>query len=85
MVEVKVCLGSSCHIRGGATTLKMFRSLIESLDLMDRVDLMADLCLDNCLQAPNVVVDGVVFGSVTPERAEQFFKEQILPKAEALY
>jgi len=82
MVEVKVCLGSSCHIRGGAQTLKMFRSLIDAHDVGDKVDLAADLCLENCLQAPNVVVDGVVHGSITPERAEGFFIEEILPKAE---
>ena len=61
----------------------MFRSLIEANDLADRVDLLGELCLDNCLQAPNVVVNGKVFGSVTPERAETFFMEEILPKAES--
>ena len=83
MVEVKVCLGSSCHIRGGAKTLKVFRALIETNDLAGRVDLLGELCFENCLQAPNVVVNGTVFGGVTPERAETFFIEQILHKAES--
>ncbi|HEY3298624.1 MAG TPA: NAD(P)H-dependent oxidoreductase subunit E [Armatimonadota bacterium] len=83
MVEVKVCLGSSCHIRGGAQTLKVFKSLIEAHELAAKVDLAAELCLENCLQAPNVIVNGTVFGSVTPERAESFFIEEILSKAES--
>lgn len=66
MVEVKVCVGSSCHVRGGAMTLKALKSLIESHGLTDEVNLSADLCLDNCLRAPNVVVDGTVHGGVTP-------------------
>jgi len=82
MLEVKVCLGSSCHIRGGAKTLKAFMALIEAHDLADRVALAADLCLENCLQAPNVVVNGIVFGSVTPDKAEAFFMKEILPKAQ---
>lgn len=80
MLEVKVCVGSSCHVRGGGITLKALKSLIESHGLTDKVDLRADLCLDNCLRAPNVVVDGTVHGSVTPDRAEQFFIENILSR-----
>jgi NADH:ubiquinone oxidoreductase subunit E len=83
MVEVKVCVGSSCHVRGGAMTLKALKSLIESHDIAGMVDLRADLCLDNCLHAPNVVVDGTLFGGVTPDRAEQFFKDNILSRISA--
>ncbi len=83
MLEVKVCVGSSCHVRGGAMTLKALKSLIEAYDVLNEVDLHADLCLDNCLQAPNVVVDGTIHGGVTPDRAEQFFREQILSRVRA--
>lgn len=78
MISIKCCVGSSCHIRGGAKTLKAFRSLIETHGLEDKVELAADLCLDNCIQAPNVVVDGVTYGGVTPDKAEAFFAEHIL-------
>lgn len=80
MLHVRVCVGSSCHIRGGAITLKRLQSLIESHGLSTEVNLVADLCLDNCLQAPNVVVEGAIFGSVTPERVEEFFANEILPR-----
>ena len=80
MVEVKVCVGSSCHIRGGAKTLKVFMSLIEAHGLADKVDLAADLCLANCIQAPNVVVNGITFGGISPDKAEQFFSETIMKK-----
>ena len=83
MVDVKVCVGSSCHIRGGAKTLKVLMSLIESHGLAGKVDLAADLCLENCIQAPNVVVDGDTFGGITPDKAEQFFSNNILAKVNA--
>lgn len=78
MIVVKCCVGSSCHIRGGAKTLKAFKSLIAEHDLDGKVELVADLCLDNCMQAPNVVVDGVTHGGITPDKAEAFFNEHIL-------
>jgi NADH:ubiquinone oxidoreductase subunit E len=80
MLTVKCCVGSSCHIRGGAKTLKAFKALIEQHNLQTEVDLAADLCLENCLQAPNVVIDGIVYGGVTPDKAEDFFREHILSK-----
>ena len=83
-VEVKVCVGSSCHIRGGTKTLRALEALVQRLDLSDQIDLRADLCLENCLEAPNVVVDGKIHGGVTPERAEEFFKSQILPHLEVV-
>lgn len=78
MVSIKCCVGSSCHIRGGAKTLKLLKSLIESNELGGKVELAADLCLDNCIQAPNVVVDGEVYGGITPDKAEAFFEEQVV-------
>ena len=78
-LEIRVCVGSSCHVRGGTATLKKIESLIERAGISDRVDLRADLCLDNCLEAPNVIVNGKIHGAVTPEYAEDFFKDIILP------
>lgn len=80
MLTVKCCVGSSCHIRGGAKTLKVLKSLIDQHNLHDEVSIAADLCLDNCLQAPNVVVDGVTYGGITPDKAEEFFVEHILSR-----
>ena len=78
-LEVKVCVGSSCHIRGGTKTLHALESLIKNANLADIVELSADLCLENCLEAPNVVLDGKIYGGITPEKAEEFFNQHILP------
>ena len=80
MVSVKCCVGRSCHIRGGARTLKALNALIAAHGLEDKVELAADLCLDNCIQAPNVVVDGTTYGGITPDKAESFFEEHILAR-----
>ena len=78
-LEVKVCVGSSCHIQGSTNTLRALETLIQKSNLADRVLLKADLCLENCLQAPNVVVEGTIYGGVTPEKAEEFFNANVLP------
>jgi NADH:ubiquinone oxidoreductase subunit E len=80
MIHVKCCVGSSCHIRGGAKTMKTLATLIAEHGLEGEVKLVADLCLENCLQAPNVVVNDETFGGITPDKAEEFFREQILSR-----
>jgi len=82
-LEVRVCVGSSCHIRGGTGTLRALEALIQKSQMAGRIELKADLCLENCLQAPNVVVNGEIHGGVTPDRAEEFFASHILPLLEA--
>lgn len=79
-LEVRVCVGSSCHVKGGTKTLRALEALIEAEHLSGKIVLRADLCLDNCLEAPNVVVDGTVHGGVTPERVKEFFEAHILPR-----
>ncbi len=78
-LEVKVCVGSSCHVKGGSKTLKALEALIDKTNMAGRIDLKADLCLGNCLDAPNVVVDGDTHGGVTPDCVEDFFNETIIP------
>lgn len=80
MIKIRCCVGSSCHIRGGAKTLKILKSLIAQHNLDDQVEIAADLCLDNCIRAPNVVIDGEIFGGVTPDKAEAFFEKHILER-----
>jgi NADH:ubiquinone oxidoreductase subunit E len=58
--------------------MKVIKSLIDEHKLTEEVELVADLCLENCIQAPNVVVDGVTYGGITPDKAESFFFEHIL-------
>lgn len=82
-LEIKVCVGSSCHIRGGTKTLRALEALIQGAELSSCIELRADLCLENCLQAPNVVVDGIVHGGITPDKAEAFFEEHVLPRVQS--
>jgi NADH:ubiquinone oxidoreductase subunit E len=83
MVEVRVCVGSSCHVRGGTETLMKMQAMIQDAKLVDKVDLKADLCLDNCLEAPNVVVNGQIHGGVTPDKVCDFFNGEVLPLIKA--
>lgn len=65
-----VCLGTACHVRGGAAVLEEFerrlgiaagRTTSDGRHTLERVN-----CLGACALAPLVVVDGHYHGQMTP-------------------
>ena len=77
MVEVKVCVGSSCHMKGSYQVIKTFEELIKKNDLKDEVALKASFCMGQCQNDVSVDVDGKIY-SVSPETAHEFFEETIM-------
>ena len=78
-MKVTVCIGSSCHIKGSRQVVEKLQTLIEANKLSDKVELGGTFCMGKCQQGVCVTVDEE-FHSVTPETAEEFFKNEILAK-----
>lgn len=79
MTKITVCIGSACHLKGSYNVVATFQSMIEEMDLADRVELVLAFCLGRCQQAVSVQLDGEFF-SVSADYARQFFKEKVLPR-----
>ena len=74
MTNVKVCVGTSCHLKGSYNILMCFQQLIERYQLHDQVAMEAAFCMGKCECGVCVDVNGQIY-SVTPETARAFFKE----------
>ncbi|MDR2181372.1 MAG: (2Fe-2S) ferredoxin domain-containing protein [Treponema sp.] len=84
MVEVCVCIGSSCHIKGSYNVIQAFQQLIEEKALHDRISFKSGFCMKQCQHAGVAVsVDGVTH-QVSAEKADGFFMTEILPKLSGL-
>ncbi|MEM2884273.1 MAG: NAD(P)H-dependent oxidoreductase subunit E [Nitrososphaerales archaeon] len=70
--NIKVCLGTSCHVKGGDRILETFERLLEvrcgesSRDLMFSLERVA--CLGSCALAPVVVIDDTIYGNMHVDR-----------------
>lgn len=84
MVEVKVCVGSSCHMKGSYQVIKTFQELIKQNELEDFVTLKASFCLGCCLNGIATMVDEKPVTNVGFSNAEQVFYEEIYNKARGL-
>ena len=76
---VKVCLAESCQSMGSAAVVERLQSALGvsmgSATADHRFELEAVYCLGNCALSPALMVDGKLFGRVTPERAASLVAE----------
>ncbi len=84
MIEVKVCVGSSCHMKGSYQVIKTFEELIKRNDLENIIRLKASFCLGCCLNGIATTVDDKPVNNVGFSNAEQIFYEEIYSKAKLL-
>ncbi|MCS7247690.1 MAG: NAD(P)H-dependent oxidoreductase subunit E [Anaerolineales bacterium] len=70
--HLKVCLGTACHVQGGA---HLAREIQKQLNLRSgettpdgSIDYEEVACLGCCAQAAVVVIDGVIHAKMTPDR-----------------
>jgi NADH:ubiquinone oxidoreductase subunit E len=64
VVEITICMGSSCFSRGNNRTLAVLKDYIERNNLGERVSLKGSLCEGRCKQGPNLIVDGAPYDQV---------------------
>lgn len=78
-INITICIGSSCHLKGSREIVKIFERLISENQLNDRIDLSGSFCMGQCVKGVCVKVNGELC-SLRPDTAEAFFNDVILPK-----
>jgi len=75
VVEIVVCLGSSCFARGNSENLAIINQHMEDHGLNASVQLTGKLCQDQCKQGPNLSIGGVLHHSVTANRLRELLEQ----------
>ncbi|HHV62926.1 MAG TPA: 2Fe-2S iron-sulfur cluster binding domain-containing protein [Firmicutes bacterium] len=80
-VDVAVCVGTSCYLRGAYNVLQNLIDEVGRAGLSDRVNLHATFCFERCDKGPSVSVNGRVITGVTPDKAGWVVENFIRPQA----
>lgn len=81
-IPVSVCVGTNCYLRGSYDTLTKLNKLAREAGVADKLDFKATFCFEKCKKSPNVMVGDTIYGEVTPDSVEEFFKETVIPAVE---
>ena len=76
-VDVSVCLGTSCFLRGSEGLLRGLTRHTEENGLEKLVDIKGHFCFEQCDSGPSVAVNGERIGQCTLERARATVDEEV--------
>lgn len=95
MIAIKVCVGSSCHLKGSYAVIEEMKRVLKKYDVEDLVDLQASFCLGHCAKGVTVACadvepatngpqverteNGFILHSVNAENVEQLFATEVYP------
>lgn len=81
MIDVSICVGSSCHLKGSKPVIDAMKEELSKRDLLSKVNLKAAFCLNHCgSEGVSVRVGEDVYSGLTPEKIPSFVDEVILPR-----
>lgn len=79
MVKIKVCIGSSCHIKGARQVVEELQYLINENNVKDVVELGGTFCMGRCQDGVCVTVNDEFF-SVSPATVSKFFEKEVMSR-----
>ena len=76
-MNISVCIGSSCHLRGSYDIIQKLKELIAGEKLEDKVNLNASFCLGQCTHGCTIRIDEDIVTGVTPDNIEGIFQKAL--------
>ena len=79
MLNIYVCVGSSCHLKGSPEIVELFQKAVADYHLEDEITLAGSFCIGKCNRiGVTVQVDDDIHTGITKENFKEFFKENVL-------
>ena len=76
---IKICVGSSCHLKGSSEIVRLLTEEIEKRHLEDEIALAGSFCLGKCNRSGvTVQLDEEIHTGITSENFKEFFENNVL-------
>ena len=80
-MEVSVCIGSSCQLKGSYDIIRLMKEKLAQYQLEDQVELKASFCLGHCTDGVSMKVDDTIVTGVSTENFDEIFHRYVLKDA----
>lgn len=74
---IKVCLGSSCYSRGNSMMISHVQKFIRVHALEDKVEFSGEHCRNECVQGPNIRINGKVFRQADIDSIDELLNKEL--------
>ncbi|GEM_PF-98418 len=81
-VDVYVCMGTGCYLRGSYHVLNKFIEMARHLNLEEFINVKGTFCLEHCDSGVSIKANDEIVTGVTDENAEQVFKAHVAMKVD---
>lgn len=79
-LNVSVCVGTGCYLRGAYDVLEQFTAFSESPAYAGQINLTATFCLEHCDRGVSVKVGDRIVTGVSPANAKEVFLKEVVPQ-----
>lgn len=84
MILIRVCVGSSCYLKGSPELVDMLNQKIEENCLQDKISLSGSFCMGKCNRVGvTIAVDDEVFVAITKENFNEFWNDKVMTAVNA--
>lgn len=81
MIEIKICIGSSCFLKKSPEIVEFIKNKIEKESLEDKIILSGSFCAGKCNRdGVTISVDDKTYPGVTLMNIEKFWMDVVSPK-----
>lgn len=77
MIKIKICVGSSCYLKGAQGIVDRLQLIIKEKELKGLVDLSGAFCLGNCGDGIAISINDQIIHVSSVDEAEKLFYETI--------
>jgi NADH-quinone oxidoreductase subunit G len=77
-MDIYVCVGSSCHLRGSYDIINLMKENLEKNGLTEKVNLSAAFCLGKCTKGVSIKVNDEIICGVSKENFNDVFQKYVL-------
>ena len=79
-MTLKVCVGSSCHLRGSYAVIEELKKLIDEYQVQYDVSLQASFCRGHCADGVCAKADDDFLTGLNAENVRTVFETEVLPR-----